>query len=281
MRRRTAARPRRRVALWAGVVIVSVFVVLAIIASFFHSAAYVAQPQNAFLPSFWQAGGSLSHPLGTDSLGRDIGARLLFGIRVSVEIALASVVIAGIVGVVIGELAGFVGGWFDDVVMRICDGLLAIPVVLLAISVIGAVGASFAALIFVLAGTQWMLFARVARGETLVLRERQFVIAQRALGARRRRILIRHIVPHLLPTALVVATLNIPTVILLESGLDFLGLGVQPPTPSIGGMISDGLNTITSHALVAVYPGIVLMILVVGINLVGDGVGTLLAREQS
>jgi peptide/nickel transport system permease protein len=281
MTRRTAARPRRRIALWAGGIIVSVFIVLAIVASFFHGAAYVAEPQNAFLPSFWQPGGSLTHPLGTDSLGRDIGARLLFGIRVSVEIALASVVIAGVVGVVIGEFAGFIGGWFDDVVMRICDGLLAIPVILLAISVIGAVGASFAALVFVLAGTQWMLFARVARGETLVLRERQFVIAQRALGARRRRILIRHIVPHLLPTALVVATLNIPTVILLESGLDFLGLGVQPPTPSIGGMISDGLNTITSHALLAVYPGIVLMILVVGINLVGDGLGTLLARDQS
>ena len=195
MRRRTAARPRRRVALWLGAVIVAIFVVLAIIASFFHSAAYVARPEVPFLPTFWQHGGSLSHPLGTDSLGRDVAARLLFGIRVSVEVAVASVLLAGVVGLVIGEIAGFVGGWFDDLVMRICDGLLAIPVILLAISVIGAVGASLGALIFVLAGTQWMLFARVARGETLVLRERQFVTAQRALGSRRRRILIRHIVP--------------------------------------------------------------------------------------
>ena len=280
MRRRTAARPRRRVALWLGAVIVAIFVVLAIIASFFHSAAYVARPEVPFLPTFWQHGGSLSHPLGTDSLGRDVAARLLFGIRVSVEVAVASVLLAGVVGLVIGEIAGFVGGWFDDLVMRICDGLLAIPVILLAISVIGAVGASLGALIFVLAGTQWMLFARVARGETLVLRERQFVTAQRALGSRRRRILIRHIVPHLLPTAIVVATLNIPTVILLESGLDFLGLGVQPPTPSIGGMISDGLQEITTHAGVAIYPGIVLMILVVSVNLLGDGVGAVLDRDR-
>ncbi|MHB1467822.1 MAG: ABC transporter permease [Solirubrobacteraceae bacterium] len=267
--------------LWTGAVVVGIFVLLAIAASFVHSGAYVARPAQAFLPPFWDRGGSLSHPLGTDSLGRDIAARMLYGIRVSVEIGAASVVIAGVVGVTIGELAGFVGGWLDDLIMRVSDGLLAIPVILLAISVIGAVGPSLEALIFVLAGTQWMLFARVARGETLVLRERQFVVAQQALGARRRRIIGRHIVPHVLPTALVVATLNIPTVILLESGLDFLGLGIQPPTPSLGGMISEGLSTITSHPLLAIYPGVALMILVVGINLLGDGLSATLTGGRS
>jgi peptide/nickel transport system permease protein len=262
------------------VVIVAIFVVLAIIASFFHSAAYVAQPENPFQPPFWQHGGTLSQPLGTDALGRSIAARLLYGIRISVEIGLASVVIAGVVGVAVGQVAGFIGGWLDDVVMRLCDGLLAIPVILLAISVIGAAGATMLTLILVLAGTQWMLFARVSRGSTLVLRERQFIVAQQALGSRRRRIMLRHIVPHVLPTALVVATLNIPVVILLESGLDFLGLGVQPPTPSIGGMISDGLETITTHAALAIYPGIVLMVLVVGINLLGDGLGSVIARDR-
>jgi peptide/nickel transport system permease protein len=276
----TAVRGRSRAALWAGVVIVAIFVVLAIIASFFHSGAYVAQPENPFQPPFWQHGGSLSQPLGTDALGRDIAARLLYGIRISVEIGLASVLIAGVVGVAVGQIAGFIGGWLDDVVMRICDGLLAIPVILLAISVIGAAGASMLTLILVLAGTQWMLFARVSRGSTLVLRERQFIIAQQALGSRRRRIMLRHIFPHVLPTAIVVATLNIPTVILLESGLDFLGLGVQPPTPSIGGMISDGLETITTHAPLAIYPGVVLMVLVVGINLLGDGLGSVIARDR-
>lgn len=269
-----------RIALWLGLGIVSFFILLAIIASFFHSGAYIAQPENPFQPPFWEHGGSLSQPLGTDALGRDIAARLLYGIRISVEIALASVLIAGVVGVAIGQLAGFVGGWLDDVVMRICDGLLAIPVILLAISVIGAAGASMLTLILVLAGTQWMLFARVARGSTLVLRERQFIVAQQALGSRRRRIMLHHIVPHVLPTAIVVATLNVPTVVLLESGLDFLGLGVQPPTPSIGGMISDGLETITAHPGLAIYPGIVLMVLVVGINMLGDGLGTVIARDR-
>ena len=280
MNQRASSGGLPRFAFWTGGVIVVLFIIAAICASFVHSAAYVAEPENPFAPPFWAHGGSMTHPLGTDQLGRDLGARMLYGIRISVEIGIASVLIAGAVGVAIGQMAGFVGGWLDDVVMRISDGLLAIPVILLAISVIGAVGASLLTLILVLAGTQWMLFARVARGSTLVLRERQFIVAQQALGSRRRRIMLRHIVPHVLPTALVVATLTIPTVILLESGLDFLGLGVQPPTPSIGGMISDGLETITSNASVAIYPGIVLMLLVVGINMLGDGFGALIARDR-
>lgn len=216
--------------LWAGGIIVGLFIALAIAASWFHNQAFVAQPASAYLPPSWSAGGSAGHLLGTDSLGRDILARLLFGIRESVEIAAASVLLAGSVGVIIGVSAGFFGGWADDLFMRIADAFLAIPVILLAIGFIGAAGPSLGALIGVLAGTQWMLFARVARGETLVLREQQFITAQRALGARSGRILFRHVVPHVLPTALVVATLNVPVIILLEAGLDFLGLGVQPPT---------------------------------------------------
>jgi len=273
--------PARRASreLWAGGAIVGVFIALAVAASWFHNGAYVAQPASAYLPPAWSAGGSVAHLLGTDALGRDVAARMLFGIRESVEIAAASVLVAGAVGVIIGVSAGFLGGWLDDVVMRVADGFLAIPVVLLAIGFIGAAGPSLAALIIVLAGTQWMLFARVARGETLVLREQQFVTAQRALGARPRRILFRHIVPHVLPSALVVATLNVPTVILLEAGLDFLGLGLQPPTPTLGGMISDGLTSITRYPLLAVYPGVALMILVVGINMLGDGIKAFLSER--
>jgi peptide/nickel transport system permease protein len=270
-----ARRPARE--LWAGGVIVVAFIGLAIAASAFHNQAYVAQPANPYAPPFWSAGG---HLLGTDELGRSIAARLMFGIRTSVEIAAASVLLAGTVGVVIGVIAGYFGGWLDDVMMRIADAFLAIPVVLLAIGFIGAAGPSLGAIIGVLAGTQWMLFARVARGETLVLREQQFVIAQRALGARPRRIVFRHIVPHVLPDVLVVATLNVPVVILLESGLDFLGLGVPPPTPTLGGMISDGLQNITTHPLLAIYPGVALMILVVGINMLGEGIKTLISERS-
>jgi len=272
---------RQRRELWAGAVVVGIFILLALAASFFHDAAYVARPADAYLPPFWGTGGTFHHLFGTDSLGRDVGARLLFGIRVSVEVAVASVLLAGVLGLLIGQIAGFLGGWLDDVLMRVSDGLLAIPVILLAISFIGAVGPSLGALILVLAGTQWMLFARVARGETLVIKEQQAVIAQRALGAGNGRIVARHIVPHILPSALVVATLNVPTVILLEAGLDFLGLGMQPPAPSIGGMISDGLNAISSHPLLAFYPGLALMILVVGINLLGEGLKGILADGRS
>jgi ABC-type dipeptide/oligopeptide/nickel transport system permease subunit len=260
----------------AGAVIVAVFIGLAVAASWFHNLAYVAQPANPYQGPFWEHAGGW---LGTDELGRSIAARMLFGIRASVEIAAASVLLAGAVGVIIGVSAGFFGGWLDDVLMRIADSFLAIPVVLLAIGFIGAAGPSTGAIIGVLAGTQWMLFARVSRGETLVLREQQFVTAQRALGARPRRILFRHIVPHVLPSALVVATLTVPTVILLESGLDFLGLGVPPPTPTLGGMISDGLTNITTHPLLAFYPGIALMILVVGINLLGEGINALISER--
>lgn len=278
---RADSRFRARRELWAGAVVVGIFVLLALSASFFHSEAYVSRPAEAYLPPFWEAGGTLHHLLGTDSLGRDVAARLLFGIRVSVEIAVASVILAGVLGLLVGQISGFFGGWLDDILMRVSDGILAIPVILLAISFIGAVGPSLGALILVLAGTQWMLFARVARGETLVVKEQQAVVAQRALGAGNGRIVIWHIVPHILPSALVVATLNVPTVILLESGLDFLGLGVQPPAPSIGGMISDGLNAISSHPLLAVYPGVVLMILVVGINLLGEGLKGVLTGGRS
>jgi peptide/nickel transport system permease protein len=275
----TRATPRATRELWAGVIIVGLFIALAIAASWFHNQAFVAQPASAYLPPAWSAGGSASHLLGTDSLGRDIAARLLFGIRESVEIAAASVLLAGTVGVVVGVSAGFFGGWLDAIVMRIADGFLAIPVILLAIGFIGAAGPSLGALIGVLAGTQWMLFARVARGETLVLREQQFITAQRALGARSGRILFRHVLPHVLPNALVIATLNVPVVILLEAGLDFLGLGVQPPTPTLGGMISDGLTSLTRYPLLAVYPGVVLMILVVGINMLGEGIGALISER--
>lgn len=268
----------RHVGLIIGAAIVLVFVVAAIAASAFHAGAYVANPTLGFKPPAWQAGGSAAHLLGTDEVGRDVFARLLYGIRISMILGLASVVVAGAFGLLIGTLAGYLGGRVDDVLMRTADAILAVPVVLLAISVIGAVGTSATALILVIASSQWMTFARVTRSETLVLRQKQFVTAEIALGARQRRVLLRHVVPHVLPNMIVVATLTLPNVILLAAGLDFLGLGIQPPTPSIGGMISDGLQFITNAPWLAIYPGIALMLLVVGINLLGDGLSEALER---
>ncbi len=264
-----------RVSVMAGSAILLVFIVAAFGASAFHSGAYVAKPALGFTPPAWKANGSLSHILGADEIGRDVFARLLYGIRVSMIVGVASVVFATLAGLLVGVVAGYLGGWVDNILMRLTDGVMAVPVILLAISIIGAVGASATTLVLVLAGSQWMGFARVARSETIGLRQRQFVTAQVALGAGRRRIVLRHIVPHLLPNMIVLATLSLPNVILLEAGLDFLGLGTQPPTPSIGGMISGGLQYLTNASWLAIYPGLVLMVLVVGINLLGDGLGEL------
>lgn len=277
-RSRRSRRPRLlsgRVSVVVGSAILLVLVASAIAASAFHSGAYVAKPSSAFMPPGWQATGSASHLLGTDEIGRDVFGRLLYGVRVSMIVGIASVVVAALAGLLVGVLAGYIGGWLDNILMRVTDGIMAVPVILLAISIIGAVGASATTLVLVLAGSQWMSFARVARTETLGLRQRQFVTAQVALGANRPRIVLRHIVPHLLPNMIVLTTLSLPNVILLEAGLDFLGLGTQPPTPSVGGMISGGLQYLSNAPWLAIYPGLVLMLIVVGINLLGDGLGEL------
>lgn len=198
--------------------------------------------------------------------------------RISLIIGITSVVVATVVGLLVGVAARYLGGWVDSVLMRITDGVMAVPVILLAISIIGAVGASATTLVFVLAGTQWMSFARVARSETLGLRQRQFITAEVALGAGSARIVLKHMVPHVVPNMIVLATLSLPNVILLAAGLDFLGLGTQPPTPSIGGLISGGLQYLYNAPWLAIYPGLVLMIMVVGINLLGDGLSEKLER---
>jgi peptide/nickel transport system permease protein len=257
-------------ALVAGGLLVALFVGLAIASFFYHDQAY----SQDLIGRLSSPGGS--HPLGTDSLGRDVLARVMTGTRISLEIGLASVALAGVAGVLLGMVAGYFGGWLDDVLMRISDAVLAIPIVLFALSVLAVVGGGIRNLIFVIAFTQWMIYARTARAETLVVRERPFVIAARSLGAGHTRILRRHVLPQLLPSALVLATLNISTAILLEAGLSFLGLGVNPPTPSLGSMLTEGRQYITRASWLSVYPGLALLLLVLGINLVGDGLRTLI-----
>jgi peptide/nickel transport system permease protein len=257
-------------ALAAGGLLVALFVGLAVASFAYHGDAY---SQN-LIGRLASPGGS--HPLGTDSLGRDVLARIMTGTRISLEIGLTAVVLGGVAGVLVGMVAGYFGGWLDDVLMRISDAVLAIPIVLFALSVLAVVGGGIRNLIFVIAFTQWMIYARTARGETLVVRERPFVIAARSLGAGHVRILRRHILPQLMPSALVLATLNVSTAILLEAGLSFLGLGVNPPTPSLGSMLAEGRQYITRASWLAIYPGVALLLLVLGINLVGDGLRTLI-----
>ncbi|HEY4348629.1 MAG TPA: ABC transporter permease [Gaiellaceae bacterium] len=254
-----------------GLVLILLFAGLAIAGFLDHSAAY-----NQNLINDREPPGTPGHLLGTDELGRDQLARIMVAVRISFEIGAASVLLAGTFGVFVGMLAGFFGGWVDDVIMRICDSVLAIPIVLLALSVLVVIGGGTRNLIFVIAFTQWMTYARTARAETLALRNQDFVRAAYALGARRARILRRNILPHLLPSATALATLNVSVAILLEAGLSYLGLGVQPPDPSLGSMLNDGRNYIYVASWLAIYPGIALLLLVLAINLLGDGLSTFL-----
>ena len=219
--------------------------------------------------------GTDGHLLGTDTLGRDVFARICVAIGISLEIGAASVAIAGVFGVSVGMIAGYFGGWVDDVIMRCTDAVLAIPIVLLALSVLAVVGGGIRNLILVIAFTQWMTYARTARPRRSV-REQDFVRAARAIGVTPLTMLRRHILPHLLPSATALATLNVSVAILLEAGLSYLGLGVQPPQPSLGSMLAAGRQYIFQASWLAIYPGIALLLLVLGINLPGDGVSSYL-----
>lgn len=271
--------PRPTAAMAVGGTLVVLFVALALASLARHDQTYAQELVARLQPPAWQDGGSSAHLLGTDPLGRDVLARIMTASRISLEIAVLAVAIGGVLGVALGMVAGYFGGWLDDVVMRITDAVLAIPIVLFALSVIAVIGGGIRNLVLVIAFTQWMTYARTARGETLVLRETPFVLAARSLGSGHAHILRRHVLPHLLPSAIVLATLNVSTAVLLEAGLSFLGLGVEPPDPSLGSMLTDGRQYITRATWLAIYPGLALLLLVLGINLLGDGLRARLDRH--
>jgi peptide/nickel transport system permease protein len=211
-----------------------------------------------------------AHPFGTDQLGRDILSRMIVGSRVTLTIAGAAVILGGFVGVLLGLLAGYFGGWVDRILMRLVDIQLAFPLMLLALLVVAALGPSLSNLIAILALTSWVRYARIVRGQVLAVREREFVQSARAIGAGHIRILAHHILPNVLTPALVVATLELARTIVLEAGLSFLGLGVQPPWPSWGRMLADGRVYIASAWWIITLPGLALMMTVLSVNLLGD-----------
>ena len=227
-------------------------------------------------PPFWVEGGSREYLLGTDDLGRDILSRMMYGVRISLLVGGLAVLLSGAIGVSLGLLSGYFGGWVDDLLMRVCDVQLSIPLTLLAIAVIAVVGSSLPTLIAVLGFTQWVMYARIVRGEALSIREKEFVEASRAIGATNLRIIRTCILPNALPTILVTATLRMATVIMIEAGLSYLGLGIQPPNPSLGSMLSEGRQYLATAWWLGTFPGLAIMLIVLGINLLGDGLRDLL-----
>jgi peptide/nickel transport system permease protein len=211
-----------------------------------------------------------AHLLGTDHLGRDILSRMIFGTRVSLTIGFAAVAVGGIVGGLLGLVAGFRGGWADEVVMTVADAQLAFPFILLAIGIIAVLGPSFPNLIIVVGLSGWVTYARVLRSQVLSLRNRDFVSAILALGGSVPRVLVRHILPNVASTFMVIATLELARAIVLEATLSFLGLGIQPPTPSWGGMIHEGREYLDSAWWISVCPGAVLMLTSLVVSRTGD-----------
>jgi peptide/nickel transport system permease protein len=252
---------------------VGLFVMLGIFAPWIAPHDPVQQNiAHTLLPPFWEQGGSTAHLLGTAALGQDILSGIIYGARVSLLVAVFAVLLSGAFGVAVGLLAGFLGGWVDSVLMRLTDIQLSIPFILLAIALIGALGPSMTNVILVIAITNWTAYARVVRTETLNIRERDFVKAARVSGTGLVRMLAIHILPNVLNSVVVLATLDIGKVIIFESGLSFLGLGVQPPTPSWGAMLADGRKYINIAYWLSTFPGLAIMMVVLGVNFLGDWV---------
>ncbi len=217
------------------------------------------------------AGPSADHWLGLDELGRDVLSRLLFGARVSIGVGLAVVLLAGSVGTLIGSISGLVGGRVDAAIMRTADVFLAFPGILLAIALVAVLGPALEHLVLALVTIGWVGYARLVRAQVLQIREQEFVDAARVAGVGTSRLLLRHILPNVLPTLLVQASLGMAGAILAEAGLSFLGLGIQPPTPSWGAMINAGRGHLLDAPHLALFPGIAIFLTVMGLNFVGDG----------
>jgi peptide/nickel transport system permease protein len=262
---------RRRTALF-GLIVVLAVLVAAVFASFVSPFDPLAQDIGQRLKEpGWQDPQGRIHPLGTDHLGRDILSRIIHGSRIALSVGLAAVAISGVLGMAVGLVSGYFGGRVDDFFMRLADIQLAFPFILLAIAVIGVLGPSLRNIIIVIGVSSWVVYARVVRGEVLSIREREFVQAAVALGSRDYRVLVRHVLPNAFTPWLVVATLDMARVIVIESALSFLGLGVQPPTPTWGGMLADGRVYLSTAWWLATFPGLAILVTVLGINLLGDG----------
>ncbi|HEX6315901.1 MAG TPA: ABC transporter permease [Gemmatimonadaceae bacterium] len=254
---------RRRAAVAGGIILLLVLVALV------GPVVYDADPNTLDLTQATAPPGP-AHPLGTDESGRDVLSRLLAGGRVSLAVGFAAVACSGLLGVTLGALAGLGGRRMDTLVMRLTDAMMSIPALFLIITTLALFGTSVPGLVIAIGATSWMGLARLVRAELLSLREQAFVEAARALGARPVMLLLRHAMPHLLPSVLVSVTFGVGTAILTESALSFIGLGIQPPAASWGNMLTNAQTYIYSSPWLAVYPGLLILTTVVAVNVLGD-----------
>jgi len=263
---------------WLGsfpVIPTSILLIIALVALFADQLA----PHNPeigsltvrFKPPFWQTGGTTKYLLGTDQLGRDVLSRLIFGARVSMVVGITAVIFAGALGTLLGIVSGYLGGWVDQVIMRITDTWLALPALTFAIFLAAIVGPSMWNIVFILGLTYWTRYARVVRGEVLSLREREFVRLAVVAGCSKWTIMSRHILPNVVNSAVVLASLMLGVVIITEATLSFLGVGVPPPQPAWGLMLSDGKQGLmVGYWWLTVFPGCCIMLMVLSANLLGD-----------
>ncbi len=270
-----------RITLTFGAIIIALLVLIAVLAPFI--APY--DPTSGTLvdrlkPPAWEKNGSMAHLLGTDVLGRDTLSRLIYGARTSLLVAVVAILVAGILGASLGIISGYLGGWVDILLMRAADLAFSFPVILLAMVLAIVFGASFQNIIFVISLILWAEYARMARAETLKVREMDFVALAKVAGISKGWIMFRHILPNVAGSLIVLATLQVGVVIVMESSLSFLGVGVPPPTPDWGSMIADGRSYVVTAWWLALVPGLAILFTVLAFNLVGDALTELLSPER-
>ena len=249
-----------------GMIIIVVFMILGLFGQW-------VIPYNPIEPDYTSLlqAPSLQHFMGTDQLGRDVFSRVLYGARFAFIIGFGVVMLEGIVGVLLGTISGYFGGALDNLVMRVADTVLSIPAMVLAIVIAGSFGGGLIPVIATMVLISWAYFARIVRGQVLKEKERTYIEAERAIGASTRRILWKHLLPNTISIVVVYSTLEIPWAILFSAGMSFLGVGIKPPTPEWGSIIADGRNYLTTAWWITTFPGLVLMLVVLGFNFLGDG----------
>jgi peptide/nickel transport system permease protein len=277
---------KRDRAAMVGAILVCVLVLVAIFAPLLAPHDPIEQFRDGLtadgqpMPSTMLKGGESKFLLGTDANGRDLLSRILYGAQISLTVGVLANLLAVSLGVIIGVSAGYLGGWIETILMRFTDIMMAFPTLLLAMTLVAILKPSLWIIIVVIGLVYWTWIARVVYGQVIALREREFVIASRALGANRRYVILHHILPQLVPTIIVWGTLGIATNVMLEASLSFLGIGVQPPTPSWGGMIEQAQSYYRTAPWLVIYPGLAIMVTVFAFNLLGDGLRDALDPTQ-